>query len=67
MTDYKSFYERAYWNVRKVLECAEYELTSPHPLWPSLNELIETCDTMENILDIANPTDAFKYKKKATE
>jgi hypothetical protein len=64
MTDYKQLYEHAYYNIRAVLEIAEYELVSPHPLWSSLNELIETCDTMEKTLNIANPTNAFKYEKK---
>lgn len=64
MTDYKKLYEQAYWNVRAVLEDADLNLQSPHPLWSTLNELIETCDTMEKTLEIANPTDSFKYEKE---
>jgi hypothetical protein len=47
--------EHAYWNVRRVLETATDDLTSPHPLWRDLNELSETCSWMEQVLDIPNP------------
>jgi hypothetical protein len=58
----KQRYEHAYRVVREVLETAETSLESPHPLWMSLNELIEVCDGMEKQLDIANPTSAFKHR-----
>lgn len=60
MNDFRQRYEDAYWVVRKVLENACFSLESPHTLWSDLNELIEVCDSMERVLEIANPTDAFK-------
>ena len=63
MDHFKS-YLYAYQVVRSVLETAEQSLQTPHPLWSSLNELIEVCDRMEKELQIANPTDAFKHKKE---
>ena len=62
MTDFEQLYAHAYRTVRAVLENAEWSLTSPHPLWSELNELIEVCDAMEKALDIPNPTDAFKQR-----
>ena len=59
MTDFQQAYEDAYWIVRAVLETASFSLTSPHPLWGDLNELIEVRDRMEKTLDIANPSDVF--------
>ena len=61
-TNFKQLYENAYSVVRAVLETAETQLVSPHPLWSQLNELIEVCDRMEKTLDIANPTNAFKNR-----
>ena len=47
--------EHWYWTIRQVLQTAQDELESPHFLWRNLNELSETCLTLEKMLDIANP------------
>ena len=49
--------ELAYWNIRRTLETARQELTSPHPLWGFLNELFEDVDRMEKFLNIPNRMD----------
>ena len=62
MTDFKQAYEDAYWVLRAVIETASFSLTSPHPLWGELNELIEVRDRMEKTLDIANRSDIFALR-----
>ncbi len=57
MTDHVQL-ERCYWNVRRTLETAQLCLTSPHPLWSELNELMETCTWLERVLEIANPRES---------
>ena len=64
ISDFQKSYLDAYWVIRAVLETAEHGLSSPHCLWSNLNELIEVCDRMEQELNIANPTDAFKHTKE---
>ena len=59
MTNFKQAYEDAYWVLRAVIETASISLTSPHPLWGELNELVEVRDRMERTLDIANRSDVF--------
>ena len=57
-------YEHAYWKIRAVLEDAEHDLPSPHPMWGNLNELLEVLDGMEDLLDIPNGSHLGLRSKK---